>query len=82
MATKAVQAEQEKRRVSFALRHPAIERNRKNTNALYSLPAGSSVLVYRTTKKKWEGPYKFISIEGETVVVQLPRAGGYSGRIV
>ena len=31
------------------------------------------MLVYRTTTKLWEGPFKFISIDGETVVVQLAR---------
>lgn len=70
-ATKEVQTEQTKRRISFALRHPASERNRKNTEALYNLPAGLPVLVYRTTTKKWESPHKFVSIEGETAVVQF-----------
>ena len=29
------------------------------------------MLVYRTVSKKWEGPFRYISCEGETVVVQL-----------
>lgn len=29
------------------------------------------MLLYRTSTKKWDGPHKFFSIEGETVVVQL-----------
>lgn len=71
-ASKAVQAEQSKRRLSFALRHPTSNRNRRNSELLRNLPAGSPVLVYRTTNEKWDGPHKFVSIEGETAVVQLP----------
>lgn len=36
-------------------------------------PSGSPVLVYRKTTKKWEGPFRFIYIDGETAVVQLRR---------
>ena len=39
---------------------------------LDNLFPGSLVLVYRNTTKSWEGPYKFIDKEGETVCVQLP----------
>ena len=67
-----VQTEQARRRISFALNHPASEKNTKNSEALRDLPAGSPVLVYRSTTDKWEGPFRYISIEGETVVVQLP----------
>lgn len=31
------------------------------------------MLVYRNADKKWDGPYPFISIDGNTAVVQLPR---------
>lgn len=37
---------------------------------LRRLPAGAAVLVYRTTTKKWEGPFTFISFDRETAVVQ------------
>ena len=33
---------------------------------------GSLVLVYRNGSKSWEGPFKFIDKQGETVCVQLP----------
>ena len=72
-AKELVLQEQSKRRIAFALRHPGIPKDIETTNDLKDLPAGSLVLVYRTVTKKWEGPFKFISIDGETVVVQLPR---------
>lgn len=31
------------------------------------------MLVYRSSLESWEGPFKFINIYGETVIIQLPR---------
>lgn len=39
----------------------------------YVLSPGSPVLVYITVPKIWEGPFKFISMEGETFTIQLSR---------
>lgn len=63
--------EQAKRRLAFALRHPSGPKAKETSAALHNLPAGSPVFVYRTKTKSWEGPLRFISIEGEAVVVQL-----------
>lgn len=72
-AKKAVLHEQGKRRIAFALRHPSSPKAKELSQRLLDLPAGSPVLVYRTKTKQWEGPYKYIAIEGETVTIQLPR---------
>jgi hypothetical protein len=39
---------------------------------LNELPYGSPVRVYRENTKKWEGPFRFISVDGDTVCVELP----------
>lgn len=72
-AKKAVLTEQARRRITFALKHPSSPKAKEHSKLLMDLPAGSPILVYRTTSKKWEGPFKFISIEGETAVIQLHR---------
>ena len=72
-AKKAVATEQAKRRLAFALRHPSSPKSKETSLALQNLPSGSLVLVYRTKSKRWEGPFRYISCEGETVVVQLQR---------
>jgi Reverse transcriptase (RNA-dependent DNA polymerase) len=33
---------------------------------------GDEVLVYRDPSGQWEGPFRFIAIDGDTVTVQLP----------
>ena len=68
-----IQKEQASRRINFALRHTPTPKAKEKSAELYNLPSGAPVLVYRTTTKLWEGPFKFISIDGETVVVQLAR---------
>ena len=70
---RAVESEQSRRRIAFALRHPISAKARDQSTKLMALPSGSPVLVYRTTTKTWEGPFKFISCENETVVVQLSK---------
>lgn len=77
-ASKAVEHEQAKRRLAFALRHPSGPKGKEATAALAQIPPGSRVLVYRTKNKKWEGPkwegpHRLISLDGETVVVQTER---------
>lgn len=72
-AKKEVVKEQAKRRLAFALRHPSGPKGKERSERLRKLPAGSPVLIYRTKTKSWEGPFKFISIEDETAVVQLNR---------
>lgn len=37
------------------------------------LPAGAPALVHCSHSKEWEGPFKFIQIDGKTVVVQTRR---------
>ena len=71
-ATKEVQKEQAKRRVAFALRHPCSPKAKEQEAKLEKLPAGAAVLVYRDKTKTWQGPFPFVSIQDNTVVVQLP----------
>ena len=69
-AMKAVEKEYAQRKVQFGLRYKGpYGRERKD---LFNLPHGAPILIYRNKTEKWEGPFKFISIEGDTVVVQLP----------
>jgi len=58
---------QAKRQVTEALR----QRNGPRTSDLHDLPINSEVLVWRE-KGKWSGPFKLLSMEGETCRVQLP----------
>lgn len=71
---KAVQSKKSKRLISFALRHLVRELNRRNSELVQNLPAESPVLVYRTTTNKWDSPRKFVSIEVEPAVIQLPHS--------
>lgn len=34
----------------------------------------SLIFVYRTTSKKWEGTYRYLSVEGEKVGFKIERA--------
>lgn len=36
-------------------------------------PAWSFVLIWRDKSQSWAGPFSFININGETVVVELPQ---------
>lgn len=72
-AMDSVRKVQAQRRVAFGLRHPGGPKAKENSEELSRLPAGSPVYVYRKTTEKWDGPFPFIHIDGETVVVQLPR---------
>lgn len=64
---------QSKRRIEFVLRHPSGPNDNDNLNHLTFLPIGSSVLVWRTSSKDWTDPHKLINMDGETIVVQLPK---------
>ena len=65
--------EMSKKKVAFGLRTSGLPVSNEQEQELIKLPAGSPVLIYRNADKKWEGPFPFISIDGNTVVVQLPR---------
>lgn len=45
-------------------------KSKEQSKSLNRLPAGRKVLVYRTVHKGWEGPFLFVSIYGETAVIQ------------
>lgn len=64
---------QAKARIQFGLRHTGGPKGDEASTRLRQLPAGSPVLVYRTTTRKWEGPFIFISVEDETAIVQTGR---------
>lgn len=61
-----------KRKTQFALKHTRTPKGKESSLDLHDLPAGAPVFVWRESSDSWEGPYLFINIEGETVVVQLP----------
>lgn len=62
-----------KMRLAFGLKHTAGPKGVEQSECLRQLPAGSPVLVFRTASKLWEGPFDFISVSGETAVVQTKR---------
>lgn len=45
----------------------------RKSEQLMNLPEGSPVLLFKTEYKRWEGSYKFVSLESETVIIQLYR---------
>lgn len=61
-----------KRKVAFALRHTHSPKRKEQEEELSKLPFGAPVYVYRDKPKKWEGPFKFVHLDGNTVTVQLP----------
>lgn len=69
-AMKAVEKEHSRRRVQFALKYKGPYG--KERIDLESLSPGSPILLFRDHSKRWEGPFPFISIDDDTVVVQLP----------
>lgn len=62
--------EQKRRRIELGFRTAGGPISIETSSKLRHLPAGEKVFVYRNKSKEWEGPQKFISIEGETVVIQ------------
>lgn len=69
---KEVEEEQAKRRIAFGLKHKGGPKAKEASERLRRLPSGSPVVVYRTTSKTREAPFKFIKVDGEAVVIQLP----------
>ena len=64
LAMKEVMKIRANRQITDALQ----QRNGPQT-AVHEWPVGSSVLVWRIHQKKWTGPYRLLSIEGETCSV-------------
>ncbi len=71
LAMDSVRKEQAKRRINFGLQTKG-PKAMEHSEKLRNLPAGSPVYVYRQKSNKWEGPFLFIEIQGETVTVQQP----------
>jgi len=67
---KVLEKDQAKRRVQFALKYKGPYGNERKD--LDSLHFGTPVRVFRENSERWEGHFKFIFKEGETVCVQLP----------
>lgn len=62
--------EQAKRKLTFGLKYRGpFGKERKD---LDNLRFGSPILIFRQKSGKWEGPFKFVSKENETVCAQLP----------
>ncbi|SLM35277.1 hypothetical protein LPUS_04446 [Lasallia pustulata] len=55
-------------KVTDALR----QRNGPYTDPIHNTPIGSKVLVWRTHLAKWTGPFKLLSIQGETCNIDMP----------
>jgi Reverse transcriptase (RNA-dependent DNA polymerase) len=59
-----------KAKIAFGLRYKGpFGRERHD---LEKLSYGARVRVFREGTKRWDGPYKFVSIDGDTVCVELP----------
>ncbi len=67
-ATAAMSRYFAKRQVTDALR----TRNGPDMHTIHTTPIGTHVLVYRTHKDKWEGPYTLLDRTGETCTLLLP----------
>lgn len=72
LAMKAFEKEIANYNLIFAKKHTHSSKGTESSVELQKLPAGAPFLVWRESSKCWEEPFKFINIEGETVVVQLP----------
>lgn len=81
-ARKLVSAEQRRRLIAFAMRYPSESKDNEMSENLRNLPAASPVLVYCYKSKLWEVPFKFVKVDSETVVLQLPTVTGFSGPLV
>ena len=71
-ATKEFHKEISKRKIAFAKKHTHSPKGKASNAEIHKLPAGAPVRVWRESLNSWEGPFPFISIDGETVIVQLP----------
>ena len=71
-ASEQLLKEYAKRKVAFGLRHTHSPKGKEQEDDLSKLPFGSPVYVYRDKPKQWEGPFKFVNLDGNTVTVQLP----------
>lgn len=66
----AVAAEQGKRKLALARRYRGPFGGERSD--LDSLQYGALVRVYRNGSRIWEGPFRFVAKDGDTVCVQLP----------
>lgn len=55
--------------IDFGLKHPGVLKGVETSEKLREIPAGYPILLYRHVVNKWEVPHRFISVEGEKVVV-------------
>lgn len=62
-----------KRRIEFGIRNFKGPRAFVQSAVLRNLAAGAYVRVYRKKTKQCDGTYTFISVEGETAIVQMTR---------
>ena len=69
-AAEQVQKFQTKQKVKLGRKHRGPYPGERHD--LECLKYGDEVLVFRQKSKTWEGPFKFVSLEGETVCISLP----------
>lgn len=63
--------EQARRKMAHGLKHTKEKKGLETSRKLIHLYAGSLVLVYQTKRKEWEGSFKFMHIDGDTVIVEM-----------
>lgn len=61
---------QSKNRIEFGLRPVVGTKKEELSSLLRAFPSGAPIELYRQSNNKWEGLHTFVSIEGETVIVQ------------
>lgn len=66
-----VEKKQAKVRIAFGLNHTTDTKGLESSIRLRMLPARNKMDIWQTKPKVWDGPYTFISIDGETVIVQM-----------
>lgn len=60
--------------IAIGIGHSGAPKAKEQSGSLRRLPTGSSVLVFRTIWKVWEGRNIFISCYHETCIVQMSRS--------
>lgn len=67
---KEIEKKQARRGRAFGLRHNENMKGKDSLESLRNFPVGTPLLLYQTVSKTWEGPFTFIQVGSETVVVQ------------
>lgn len=66
-----IEKEQSERKLAIRLKYEHGSKGVEASSKMRELAPASPVLVYRSSTRGWEGPFKFVNIEEGTAVVQL-----------